>query len=259
MNELIKDVNPNADEIANLEAQIASIDISALDPMDNGKVVGKQSPVVENKVQQPVKDTPVQTQATEVIQTEDPIKAELERVKGQTQGKTPAEKMAFKLKLEAQRAKEMGIDIQSVLGIKSTDTSDTETEDLEDKPLTRKDIQDIIKTVTKPETKSVHDFLSTIENDAERELTEYYLNNKIKSSGDPEADFNDAKMLVDAIKVKNNIQLQNIRPQAQSYSTGHSVQPNVTKNTSQKRLSPDEEYLIRDAKARGIDLTDLLK
>jgi len=67
-------INPNAEEIASLEAQIAGININNLDPNDNGKMT---SPVVETK-QPPVQET---VQPTETP-TEDPVKTELERVKG---------------------------------------------------------------------------------------------------------------------------------------------------------------------------------
>lgn len=250
MNELnTGDINPNAAEIANLEAQIASIDLSKVDPFDNGKI--KQAPVVENKPQQ-VAETKVETPEAPAI---DPIKAELEKVKGQTQGKTPQEKMAFKLKLEAQRAKEMGINIEDVLGFKPTPA---EEEIIEDKPLTRKDIEEILKGAKTPD-KTVHDYLDTVKDDATKELAQYYLDNTIKPSGNPEQDFQAAMLMVDAVKFKNQAQLQNIKPEAKNYSSGSSFQPNIPKQKPNPSVTGDVEYLLRDAKTRGIDLSDMLK
>ncbi len=249
-NEVIKDVNPNAAEIQSLEAQIANINIANLDPMDNGKVLN--SPVVETKQPsvQPVIETPVQTQATEVTQAEDPIKAELERVKGQTQGKTPAEKMAYKLKLEAQRAKAMGVDINEVLGIKPEETSD---EIDEEKPLTRKDVEALLKN-NQPQGKSAIEKAYEIQNEAERELHLYYLENAVNPNLGEEEKFNLAQTMVNSVKLKTQVTLGNIAPQTRSYSTASSVQvaKNVVDNT---KLTPEEDYFFRDAKIRGVPFT----
>lgn len=256
MNELTQDVNPNAAEIANLEAQIAQIDITNLDPMDNGKVKSDvQAPVVENKPQQIDTPTQVETQTTQEPAI-DPILAELERVKGQTQGKTPQEKMAYKLKLEAQRAREMGVNVDELFGVKTKEEAQDDYS--EDRPLTRKDIEELLSKQTKVNQKSASELAyERITNETERELFLLKLD-RIKPSGDAEQDFNEVKDMVDAIKIKNNLQVQGLRPEVKSHSTATSFQPNISK-TNQRKLSSDEEYLIRDAKTRGIDLSDLLK
>lgn len=256
MNEQIQDVNPNAAEIANLEAQIAQIDVSNLDPMDNGKVKSEvQTPVVENKPQQIDTPTQVETQTTQEPAI-DPILAELERVKGQTQGKTPQEKMAYKLKLEAQRAREMGVNVDELFGVKPQEESQDDYS--EDRPLTRKDLEQLLSKQATVKQKSASELAyERITNETERELFLLKLD-RIKPSGDPEQDFNEVKDMVDAIKLKNNLQVQSLRPEVKSHSTATSFQPNVSK-TSQRKLTSDEEYLFRDAKQRGIDLGDLLK
>lgn len=257
MNELTQDINPNADEIANLEAQLAKIDITNLDPMDNGKMIPQmQTPVVENKPQQndiqtKVEEPQVQTQESNV----DPILAELERVKGQTQGKTPQEKFAYKLKLDAARAREMGVNVEETLGIKPKEEAENYEEE---KPLTRKDIEELlIKANSKPQKTASELAYERIQNETERELFLLKLD-RIKPSGDAEQDFNEVKDMVDAIKIKNNMQVSGLRPEVKTHSTASSFQPNVSKSTD-RQMSKDEEYLFRDAKQRGIDLSDFFK
>ncbi len=236
------DVNPLESEIKNLEAQISNIDVNQLDPNDNGKVL---SPVVETTQQVPV------TQEIETTETPDPIKAELERIKGQTQGKTPQEKFAYKLKLEAQRAKSMGLDVNEILGIKKEDSYQDEEEE---KPLTRKDLEQILNNV-KPKTQTATDLAMAIENEAERELHLYYIENVIRQSGDAEQDFKMAKTMVDAIKLKNKATLDNLKPEAKAHSTASSFQPSKTSNVDNFKLTHEEEMLYRDAQIRGINFT----
>lgn len=245
----IQDVNPLAEEIASLEAQIASIDVNQLDPNDNGKF--KESLVVEQKEQQPVDASVKPTQETTEAPTEDPIKAELERVKGQTQGKTQKEKFEYKLQRELAQAKEMGIDVAGLAGIK---VASEENEVDGEKPLTRKDLEEILKT-TKPQTKSATEMALGIENEAERELHLHYLENKVNPNLTEEEKFQTAKEMVDAIKIKNQMTLNNIKPQASSHSSATSFQPNKTQSVDNVKLTPQEEMFFNDAKVRGINLT----
>lgn len=233
MNEQIKDVNPNAEEITNLEAQIAGIDVTTLDPFDNGKV--KQN------------DEPQTTEAQAEVQ--DPIKEELDRVKGQTQGKSPKEKFEYKLQRELAQAKEMGIDIATLAGIKN----ETPGEDPE-KPLTRKDLEDALRGV-KPQSKSALEMAMDIENEAERELHLHYLENKVNPVLSEEDKFQTVKDMVNAIKLRNHVQLSEIKPNTQTHSTANSVQPIKQANFDNNRLTPEEEMLFRDAQARGIPFT----
>lgn len=253
----MNEVNPNAQEIANLEAQLAQINLNDLDPMDNGKLKGNvQTPVVENKPQQI--DMPAQVVEQPVQQPEkaiDPILAELEREKGRTQGKTPQEKFAYKLKLDAARAREMGVNVEEVLGVKPKEEVE---EYQEDKPLTRKDIEELLSKQARQSQKTASELAyERIQNETERELFLLKLD-RIKPSGDSEADYNEVKDLVDAIKIKNGMQVQGLRPEPKTHSTASSFQPQNPK-TAPRKMTADEEYLIRDAKTRGIDLTDLLK
>ena len=242
--------NPLADEIAALEAQIASVDVTKLDPKDNGKVLS--SPAVETK--QPVVETKAPVEIPADDNTTDPIKAELERVKGQTAGKTPQEKFEYKLKLEAQRAKEMGIDVNKIFGITPKEESNDDYEE-EDKPLTRKDLESILSNVSKPKTKSATEIAMETENEAERELQLYYLENVIKPSGDAEQDFQIAKTMTDAIKLKNNATISSLKPEVKTASSASSFVPNITSNNSSAQLTKEEEMLFRDAQVRGVPFT----
>lgn len=245
MNEQIKDVNPNAEEISNLEAQIAGIDVNQLDPMDNGKMLVEQETVI-----QPV-ETKVETIETKAEEsTEDPIKAELDRVKGQTQGKTQKEKFEYKLKRELAQAEEMGIDIAGLAGIKVAHNEDMD----EDKPLTRKDLENILRD-TKPQSKKAVESALEIENEAERELHLYYLENKVNPSLSEEEKFQTAKDMVNAIKLKNQITLSAVKPSVQSHSTGSSFQPNKQANFDTQKLTPEENYIYTDAQKRGVPIT----
>lgn len=233
-------INPHADEIASLEAQIAGIDINKLDPNDNGKII---SPVVETK-QQPVQETKVEVKTeTEVQATEDPIKTELERVKGQTQGKTQKEKFEYKLQRELAQAKEMGIDIAGLAGIK---TQPVEENYEEDKPLTRKDLESILQKANNT-SKSATEMALEIDNEAERELHLHYLENKINPNLTEEEKFQTAKDMVNAIKLKNQISLGNVKPQTVSHSTASSFQP-VKETVNASKLTDQEQYIFNDAK-----------
>lgn len=234
----IVDVNPNAEEIKNLEAQIASIDISKLDPLDNGKL--KQEPQIVEQKQPEVEEVP--TEPT----TEDPIKTELERVKGQTQGKSQKEKFEYKLQREIAQAKEMGIDIAHIAGIKPKE----EVEDGE-KPLTRKDLDALLESV-KPKTKSAVEMALEIGNEAERELHLHYLENKINQNLTEEEKFQTAKDMVQGIKLKNQINLGNIKPQTNSHSSASSFIPVKQANFDNQQLTREEELIFNDAKVRGV-------
>jgi hypothetical protein len=238
MNEEIKDVNPLAEEIQNLEAQIANIDVTQLNPEDNGKTLEIQQETVETN-----EETQVETESKE-----DPIKVELERVKGQTQGKSQKEKFEYKLKTQIAQAKEMGINVAEIVGAK------TESEEIDDeKPLTRRDLESILKANT--QSKKATEMALEIENEAERELYLHYLDNKVNPNLSEEEKFQTAKDMVNGIKLKNQISLSNIKPQSNTHSSASSVVPNKQQNFDNHRLTREEELFFNDAKIRGIPLS----
>lgn len=250
----IKDVNPHAEEIKNLEAQIAGININDLDPNDNGKMK-TQSPAVDQTQQVPSQETQnVETQSTEGESNEDPIKAELDRIKGDTNGKSAKEKFEYKLRRELAQAKEMGIDVTALAGIKTDSQPESSQEGDDDKPLTRRELEEILKTA-KPQSKSAMEMALEIENEAERELHLYYLENKVRPSGNAEEDFQTAKAMVNAIKLQKQVSLSSVKPPVQTTSSASSFQPRKEQNFDNVKLTPMEEMLYKDAQVRGVPLT----
>lgn len=248
MNDNNMDVNPNAEEIKNLEAKIAGIDVSRLDPRDNGRLL-QESPVVEQNVQQP--ETHDDASQAEVMQSEDPITAELERIKGDTNGKSQKDKFEYKLKRELAQAKQMGIDVAKLAGIESN--NETETSD-DDRPLTKREVEEMLRSNKAP-SKSAFEMALEIQNEAEKELHLYYLENKVNPALSEEEKFQTAKEMVTALKLKNQVQLSQVKPQPKSYSTASSYVPPKQAEVDSVKLTPEEDMLFRDAKVRGINLT----
>lgn len=129
--------------------------------------------------------------------SQNPVKAELDRVRGERKVYTEAEKAAFTLKKNAERAKELGIDPLEVLGGKPSEDDD-DAED--DKPVTvgmlkKKELNDATKTAIQIASEQITD-------EFERELTEHHITHTIKPSGNAQTDFNNARALVNSVKNK---------------------------------------------------------
>lgn len=247
------DVNPLADEIKNLEAQIANIDVTKLDPLDNGKLK-QTSPVVE-PTQQPIAEVKPKADNSIVNITSesiaDPILAELERVKGQTQGKTPKEKFEYKLQREIAQAKSMGVDVAKLVGIKQ---AEPEEED-EDKPLTKKDLESYLSKVQQTSPKTAMEMALEIQNEAERELYTLYLD-EVNPNLSEEQKFKAVSERVEGIKLKNQIGLQNLKPSTQTYSTATSFQPaKPNQQLDNATLTREEQLFYDHARITGVPLT----
>lgn len=246
------DVNPFADEIKNLEAQIANIDVTRLDPLDNGKVK-QTSPVVETKPTPVPEVTPKADNSIVNITSEstvDPILAELDRIKGQTQGKTPQEKFEYKLKRELAQAKEMGIDIANLAGIKQVEPEEVD----ENQPLTRKDLENFYKS-NQPKSKTALEMAMEIQNEAERELHTLFLD-EVNPNLSEEQKFKAVSERVEGIKLKNQIGLQSLKPGTQSYSTASSFQPaKPNQQLDNATLTREEQLFFDHARVSGTPLT----
>lgn len=130
------------------------------------------------------------TEATE----QDPLKVELDKVQ-RKEGKTEAEKAAYSLKKNAERAKELGIDPAEVLGFSHAVADDSDDED--DKPMT----MGMFKRMQMDNAaKSALQLAEDIENETERELTKYHLENSIKSTGNPQEDLKLANAIVNSYR-----------------------------------------------------------
>lgn len=198
---------------------------------------------------QETKETQVETE----VDVDNSIKAELEKVKQKSTPKSEEEKAEYTFKSIAKRLQDLGKDPAELLGIKKEE----EIEDEEDKPLTKKDLEVILKQVNKAPQKTALELAQEIQNESERELTVYYLENVIKSTGNHQEDLSNAKTMVEAIKLKKQIELQKLRPEVKTHSSASSVTPNTSPNQNVE-LTKEEDYLIR---ASGGLLTkeDILK
>jgi len=155
-------------------------------------------------------ETPVETT------TEDPLKVELEKVKSR---KTPQEKAKDSLFFNAQKAKELGIDVAEVLGIKTVE----EPVDEDDKPVTRKELEELLlKSQQAQATKSAEQLAGEIENESERELTLYHIQNTIRSTGDAKEDLKLARALTNSVRNSQILEEQARKPEAKSHSSSTS-------------------------------------
>lgn len=132
-------------------------------------------------------------ETTTVATEQDPLKEELEKV--QRTGRTEAEKAAFSLKKNAERAKELGIDPAEVLGLSVEKPVDVVEDD--DAPVT---VGMLKKLQQEGARKTALQMADDITNETERELTKYYLENRIVPSGNPTQDLADARGLVNSKK-----------------------------------------------------------
>lgn len=174
--------------------------------------------LVEKEVLTPdtTEDTTVET--TETIE-QDPLKAELEKVQ-QGGGRTEKEKAEFSLRKTAERIKALGGDPMSVLGIEK-DTEDEDNED--DKPVT---LGMLKKMQQETATKTALQLAEEIENETERELAKWHLENTIKSSGNPQ---NDLKMAMNQVNALKNEQIREElarKGKAKTFSSASSVDAN---------------------------------
>jgi hypothetical protein len=148
----------------------------------------------------------------EIIPEQDPLKVELERV--QKTGRTEKEKAEFSLKKTAERVKALGGDPTSILGIE-----DNEPDDDDDKPLT---IGMYRKIQQQSASKTALEQADEIENETEKELVKYHLENSIKSTGNPNEDLKLARALVNAVKNTKIIEESARKIKPKSFSNGSS-------------------------------------
>lgn len=128
-------------------------------------------------------DTVVSPTETEPSQEKDPVQAELDRVEAQ-----PKKSKLEKLEYTEKRIKQQISEEKAKAGI---------VEDDEDRPLTVREY----RSIQQEEAQSTAISLAgQIENEAERKLTQYHLENTIKPSGDAQTDLRNARLLVNAVK-----------------------------------------------------------
>lgn len=170
---------------------------------------------------------------TEPEIVEEPLKIELERLKGK---KTPQEKAKDSLFFNAQKAKELGIDIEEVLGLKPKE----DVVDEEDRPVTRKELEELLLKSRQVEaTKTAEQLVNEIQDETERELTLFHIQNTIKSTGDPKEDLKLARTLTNSVRNSQIIEEAQRKPQAKSHSSSTSG-TNASAEIEVK-LTPEEQ------------------
>jgi len=148
---------------------------------------------------------------------QDPLKVELEKVQ-RKEGKTEAEKAAYSLKKNAERAKELGIDPAEILGFSKSEVTDDLDDD--DKPVTLGMLKRM--EMEKAGQTALH-LAEDIDNEAERELTKYHLESTIRSTGNPSEDLKLARAIVNAAKNSQIIEEVARKPSAKTHSSASSA------------------------------------
>lgn len=142
---------------------------------------------------------------------QDPLKTELERV--QKIGRTEKEKAEFSLKKTAERVKALGGDPNTILGIEKEYEPDEEDDQFLTVGMYKKIQQEkAIKTASQ--------LADEIQNETERELVKYHLENSIKSTGSPTEDMKLARALVNAVKNTKIIEEATRKPTPKKHSSG---------------------------------------
>lgn len=141
----------------------------------------------------PAENTGTPKEETSDEPSHDPVKVELEKER-RKEPRSEAEKAAFSLKKNAERAKELGLDPASVLGIEKKATAQ-ESDD--DAPMT---VAMYKRIEAERAQRSAIQMADDIQDENERELTKVYLQSRIVPSGDPGKDLRDARALVNSVR-----------------------------------------------------------
>lgn len=160
-------------------------------------------PTDTEEVEEEVEETPEES-------TQDPLETELNKVKNK--GRTKAEKLLYTKKRVEEQLRELGIE--------------EDTEDDDDQPVTMADLK---RFQAQNAQKTALDLASSVTNETERALIEYHLENTIRSTGNPQEDFQLAQGLVNAVKNKQIIDETIRKPQAKTHSSGSGAPAKVAK------------------------------
>ena len=186
-------------------------------------IVEKPSPTSE--------EAQVETAVKPEVETEqDPLKTELEKVQKKSKY-TELEKAEHALKSTAERLKILGGDPNTILRIEK----ETPDIDEDDTPLT---VGMLKKLQQENASKSALEEADEINNETERELVKFHLQNTIKSTGSPKEDLKLARALVNAVKNTQIIEEVNRKtpPKTYSNSSGAPAKQEVEVTYSQAEL-----------------------
>ncbi len=174
---------------------------------------------------------------TENVPAQDPLKLELEKVKNKEGGKTELEKASFSLKKTMERIKELGGDPDSILGTKPK-VVDTEI-DSDDAPVT---VGMLKKIQQQTAEQTALQMTNDIQDETERELTRYHIQNSIKSTGNPTEDLNLARAIVNSAKNKQILEEIARKNQPKTYSSSSGAPANID---VEQALTPDELLFMK--------------
>jgi len=162
--------------------------------------------------------TEPETINNEPLQT--PLEQEIERENKRGGERTEAEKAAFSLKKNAERAVELGLDPKAILGIEqSPNVVD------KDAPMTVGMYEEIQKNNAQ---KSAIEIAESIPDQRERELAIQYLKTRIVPSGDPYEDVRFARLAVNSVKNGQIVEEVSRTTPAKHFSSGAGAPANQT-------------------------------
>lgn len=127
--------------------------------------------------------------AEDEANSQDPLKRELDKAR---KPRTEAEKAAFSLRKNAERARELGLDPTEILGDGAGEGKD--------KVVTVEMLEQRDKDKAAKTAISLAD--EQIENETERELVKHHLESSIRPSGNPATDLANARAIVNSVKNK---------------------------------------------------------
>lgn len=160
-----------------------------------------------------------------------PIEQEIQRESKRTEGRSEAEKAAFSLKKNAERARELGIDPAEILGFTQSQAPTVD----KDTPLTVGMYEEMQKTVSQ---KTSIELAESIADAKEKELTIYYLKNRIVPSGNPEEDLRFARHAVNSVKNSQIAEEVSRGTAPKNFSSGAGAPPKAAPTTPE--LTPAE-------------------
>jgi len=170
---------------------------------------------------------------TEPSQT--PIEQEIERESKRGGERTEAEKAAFSLKKNAERAIELGLDPSAILGIQQSQPAVDK-----DAPLTVGMYEQMQKNTAQ---KSAIELAESIADQHERELTIQYLKTRIVPSGDANEDVRFARLAVNSVKNGQIVEEISRTAPAKHYSSGAGAPPNQA--PKEIELTPSEQMFTK--------------
>lgn len=162
--------------------------------------------------------------------SQDPVEQELTREKSKGEGRTEAEKAAFSLRKNAERARELGVDPLEVLGV--VKTQDTEGDDA---PVT---IGMLKKMQEESGRKTSLELADEIPDQRERELVQHYLTNRIVPSGNAADDLRFARLAVNSVKNGQIAEEASRKTVATGFSSSAGAPP--------KQQAPEQELTAQE-------------